>query len=61
MRDYTYNGTPVAQMRTRDIETCLRKGIEINDSDGLASGEAVACVMERLRLELFIRERNLRG
>jgi hypothetical protein len=43
-------------MPTAEIEVCLRDGVE---SKGV--GIAPAAAEERLRLELFIRERNLRN
>ena len=56
MRDY-FNGNniPIAKMSTADIHETLRCGVEIT-ADATVEG-----VIERLRLELFIRERNLRA
>jgi hypothetical protein len=53
MRDYTFNGIPVAKMRTEDIEDCLREGIQVNADDGLPNIRER--ILERLRLELLIR------
>jgi hypothetical protein len=60
MRDYTCNGTPVAEMSTEDIHDCLTNGISINDGNGCSAEIVVTDVIERLQLELFIRENNLR-
>ncbi len=59
MRDHTCNGVPTAQLSTEFLEDCLRDGIGINEVT-YSPGD-VECVMERIRLELFIREHNLRG
>jgi hypothetical protein len=59
VRDYLYEDergqmTPVEKMSTSDIEDILRTGFR---SDGTTPPAAVT---ERLRLELFIREKGLR-
>lgn len=58
MRDYTFNGTPVADMGTSDIHDCLRDGVEVLSSDGESDPGGV--VRERLLLELQIRSFGLR-
>lgn len=45
---------PVSSMTTEEIEGCLADGIKTRD------GESIHWVLERLRLELFIRQNNLR-
>lgn len=61
MRDYGFvpdDGrppVPVAEMTTADIEDCLRDGVKS------ISTESAQAIIERLQLELFIRERNLRS
>lgn len=47
---------PVSEMSDQDIEICLRFGVEPLDDDGTAEQ-----AMERLRLEQFIRQNNLRN
>ncbi len=63
MRDYTFTcegrTVPVAEMSTADIKYCLGVGFVINHSDHPADNRQA--VRDRLILELFIRERNLRG
>lgn len=49
---------PVAQMERADIEACLRGGAEVTRRD--SPGENEHSIRERLWLELFIRDNNLR-
>jgi hypothetical protein len=49
--------TPVADMTTEEIQECLQHGVAIREESENTTAEDV---MERLRLELFIRERGLR-
>lgn len=59
MKDYTFDGTPVAQMRTEDIHDCLTDGVAI--CEGMPDTEENrAKVRERLRIELTIRSLGLR-
>ena len=60
MKDYRYcrdGGNPVfvAEMATADIQRVLADGLRIIDSEGTT----VANIMERLRIELLIRELGL--
>lgn len=56
LRDYhDEEDVPVAEMSTSDIENCLQQGFELTST--VTADE----VTERLRLELFIRQNNLRG
>lgn len=59
MRDYTLEGTPVAQLKTEIICELLDEGFEIVNEDG--NNDTIEGVAERLKLELFIRERGLRN
>jgi hypothetical protein len=59
MRDYCRRDdegrdVPVAQLSTEEIREHLATGVEA------LGPESVEAIMERLRLELFIRERGLR-
>lgn len=56
MKDYSYNGRPVSQMLDRDIAECLKRGVEMLPG----SSETEEDVLQRLRLEQFIRARRLR-
>ena len=58
MRDYTYRTVPVSQMSLNDIHDCLQKGVEIIDND--YPTDTTQGIIERLKLEIFIRARGLR-
>lgn len=64
MRDHNYitpegRRMPVAEMPTSKIQELLADGeVQIDDSDGYR--DPSASVMERLRIELLIRELGLR-
>ena len=60
MKDHTYMGVPVSQMRTVDIHESLRGQIVIIDSEGWSNRDAIEGIIERLKIELLIREKNLR-
>lgn len=60
MRDYTFEGVPVAQIPTAEIHSILVDGFCIIHHDHPEAGDPVARVIERLNLELFIRARGLR-
>ena len=63
MRDYLFvtasgEEVPTAVMSRADIEDCLRGGVEVTRVD--SPGESEQNIRERLLLELFIRDNNLR-
>ncbi len=59
MKDYTYNGVPVAEMNAADIHNCLANGVKINYTTAPGT-DHVGNVIERLRIELLIRETRMR-
>lgn len=61
MREYRYDNVPVEHLKTEDIEALLRNGITFRITPGNNYAQEKASIIERLKLELFIRQRNLRA
>ncbi len=64
MQDYFYtreNGekVPTSKMTIEEIHTCLRDGVQINETDGDTINATEALVRKRLEIELIARQ--LRG
>lgn len=60
MKDHTKEGVPISDLTTAEIEDALGRQIKVLDGDGYNDEVARQMIIDRLRLELQIRNMGIR-